>query len=241
LLEFVGTAMDVTERHKNEEELRRLSGQLLRLHDEERRSIARDLHDTTAQGLVALAATLTQLHALVPSRNRRSRKLIAESEALAKECLREVRTLSYVLYPPMLEQAGLEDAIRHFRDGFVARTGIDVKLEIPRDLGRLGGEVELALFRVAQESLANVQRHSGSTNAEVRLQLQGGCIELDVTDQGHGAAERNLKNSINGEFPFAIGVGIASMHERIKQVGGRLQIRADHKGTSVRVTVPIHA
>lgn len=238
LIEFIGTATDVTERIKTEEELRRLSGQLLRLHDEERRSIARDLHDTTAQGLVALAATLTQLHSLVPSSNRRGRKLLSESEALLKECLREVRTLSYVLYPPMLEQAGLEDAIRHFRNGFVGRTGIEVRLEIPQRLGRLGREVELALFRVAQESLANVQRHSGSACAEIVLEKQGGVVELEVNDHGRGAGNRN---GDYGEFPFVAGVGIASMKERIKQVGGRLQIKSDGNGTKVRATVPIHA
>jgi len=237
LLEFIGTAMDVTERKKTEEELRRLSGQLLRLHDEERRSIARDLHDTTGQGLVALTATLTQLHSLVPSNNRRARKLLAESEGLVKECLREVRTLSYVLYPPMLEQAGLEDAIRHFRDGFVARTGIDVRLGIQQSLGRLGRDVELALFRVAQESLANIQRHSGSRSAEVLVQHHAGVVDLEVSDQGCGSETMLIGD---GEFPFPIGVGIASMKERIKQVGGRLQIRADSNGTKVRATVPVH-
>jgi len=238
LLEFIGTAMDVTEQKKAEGELRRLSGQLLRLHDEERRSIARDLHDTTGQGLVALTATLTQLHSIVPSSNRRGRKLLAESEALVKECLREVRTLSYVLYPPMLEQAGLEDAIRHFRDGFAARTGIAVKLDIPRGLGRLGRDVELALFRVTQESLANVQRHSGSSSVEVLIHQHAGVVDLEVNDQGRGIEK--TKNSDNGEFPFPIGVGIASMKERIKQVGGRLQIRSDSSGTKVRATVPMH-
>jgi signal transduction histidine kinase len=174
----------------------------------------------------------------VPSSNRRGRKLISESETLVKECLREVRTLSYVLYPPMLEQAGLEGAIRHFRDGFMARTGIDVRLGIPGNLGRLGREVELALFRVTQESLANVQRHSGSTSAEVLLQLHAGVVDLEVSDRGRGTV---TANGDNGEFPFAIGVGIASMKERIKQVGGRLQIKSDRSGTKVRATVPIHA
>jgi PAS domain S-box-containing protein len=239
LLEFVGTAMDITEREKTEAELRRLSGQLLRLHNEERRSIARDLHDTTGQGLVALATTLSQLHSFVPASSRKARKLLSESEALAKECLREVRTLSYVLYPPMLEQAGLEEAIRNFADGFSARTGIQVRMEISPGIGRLSGSVELALFRVMQESLANIQRHSGSHNADILLEHRPGVIVLEVSDSGCGISGKEPLGS--GGLPFTIGVGIASMQERIKQVGRRLDIKSGTVGTKVRVTVPVNA
>lgn len=239
VIEFFGTAMDVSERKKTEGELRRLSGQLLRLHDEERRGIARDLHDSTGQGLVALEATLGQLRAHLPSSNRTARKLVSESVALAKQCLREVRSLSYVLYPPMLEQAGLEDAIRHFRDGFVQRTGIQVSLAISPGLERLERETELAVFRVMQESLANIQRHSGSSDAEVLLDRQPGVVVLEVRDHGHRILSKGRKG--NGESPFSMGVGIASMRERVKQVGGRLEIRSDNTGTTVWAAVPVHA
>jgi PAS domain S-box-containing protein len=238
LIEFVGTAMDVSENKRTEEELRRLSGHLLRLHDEERRSIARDLHDSTGQGLVALTATLSRLHSQIPSSSRSTRKLIGEAEALAKECIREVRTLSYVLYPPMLEQAGLEDAIRHFREGFVKRSGIQVTLKIAPGLGRLEREMELALFRVMQESLANIQRHSESPNAEILLDHQPGIVVLEVRDFGPGICQ--AENTHCGELPFSVGVGIASMQERLKQVGGRLEIRSGADGTTVWASVPVH-
>ncbi|HYL62616.1 MAG TPA: PAS domain S-box protein [Candidatus Methylomirabilis sp.] len=237
LLEFVGTAMDVSERKKTEQELRRLSGQLLRLHDEERRGIARDLHDSTGQGLVALETTLSQVQAHVSSSNRTARKLISESIALAKECLREVRTLSYVLYPPMLEQAGLEDALRHFREGFVKRSGIQVQLEISPAFARLRRETELALFRIVQESLANIQRHAGSQTAEIRVDRQPGIVVLEVRDHGCGISGKEPRS--DGEFPFSVGVGIASMQERIKQVGGRLEIKSGNSGTTVWAAVPV--
>lgn len=237
LIEFVGAVMDVTERKKTEEQLGNLSGQLLRLHDEERRSIARDLHDSTGQGLVALEATLSQLHEHLPSSNRSARKLVAESKALAKECLREIRSLSYVLYPPMLEHSGLEDAIRDFRDGFVKRTGIQLKLEISPGFDRLAREIELAFFRVMQESLANIQRHSGSSEAEISLHRQPDMVSLQIRDYGCGNSATAPK--ANGEFPFSVGVGIASMQERIKQVGGRLEIKSGGDGTTVYAAVPV--
>lgn len=239
LIEFVGTAMDVTERRRSEVELRRLSGQILRLHDEERRDISRDLHDVTGQGLVALEATLSQLQDHVASSNRAGRKLLSEAMALSKDCLREIRSLSYVLYPPMLEQSGLEDAIRHFCDGFVKRTGIQVKLRISPGFARLARETELALFRVAQESLANIQRHSGSRDAEVLLERQPGLAVVEIRDHGHGIPAEDRRAS--GEFPVTAGVGIASMQERVKQVGGRLEIRSSGTGTSVWAGVPIYA
>ena len=239
LIEFVGTAMDVTERQAAEEKLRQLSGQLLRLHDEERRSIARDLHDSTGQSLVALLATLGQLLSHVPSANRSARKLIGEAESLAKECVREVRTLSYVLYPPVLEQAGLEEAIREFLEGFVKRTAIQVKLEISPGFLRLHREAELALFRVMQESLANVQRHAGCSSAEVSLDVESGIAVLNVRDFGCGSA--GGESHSNGQFPFRVGLGIASMRERIRQVGGHLEIKSTTGGTTVRAAVPVHA
>ena len=239
LIEFVGTAMDVSERRKTEDELRRLSGQLLRLHDEERRGIARDLHDSTGQGLVALETTLGQLQSQIPASNRHARKLISESLGLTKESLREVRTLAYVLYPPMLEEAGLEDAIRHFREGFVKRSGIEVRLEISVGFPRLERDTELALFRIVQESLANIQRHSGSADAEIRLTWQPGIVAVEVRDHGCGFPSHEAPHG--GEPPLSAGVGIASMQERIKQVGGRLEIKSSSSGTTVWAVVPVNA
>jgi PAS domain S-box-containing protein len=230
-----GTCRDITERVRAEEELQRLSGQLLRLQDEERRRMARDLHDSTGQDLVALATTLSQLHGALPSSSRKLRKLASQCQVLADQCVREVRTLSYLLHPPMLDEAGLEDAIRHYVDGFTERTGIEVGLETSASSGRMKPDVEMALFRVVQESLTNIQRHSGSLQAKIRISHGPGKIVLEVSDSGiAGDSQRQ-----NGEFPFRLGVGIRSMHERVKLIGGKLEIQSSSNGTMVRATIPL--
>ncbi len=207
-----GTCRDITERVRAEEELQRLSGQLLRLQDEERRRIATDLHDSTGQDLVALATTLSQLHAAVPSSSRKLRKL-------ASQC-----------------QAGVEDAIRHYAGGFTERTGIEIELEISPRLGRMKADAEMALFRVVQESLTNIQRHSGNLQAKIRMDREPGKITVEVSDSGSGITG-DLQRQ-NGEFPFRPGVGIRSMNERVKLIGGRLDIESSSSGTTVRVTIP---
>jgi len=233
-----GTCRDITERVRAEEELQRLSGQLLRLQDQERRRIARDLHDSTGQDLVALATTLSQLHASTPSPSRKLRKLASQCQALADQCIREVRTLSYLLHPPMLDEAGLEDAIRDYASGFTERTGIEVEVEISPHLGRMIPDVEVALFRVVQESLTNIQRHSGSPQARIRIDRDPAKITLEIGDKGNGISG-NLRRR-KAESPFGPGVGIPSMHERVKLIGGHLEIESSDSGTTVRVTIPIH-
>ena len=235
-IRVAGTCRDVTEAVRAEEELRRLSGQLLRLQDEERRRIARDLHDSTGQDLVALATTLSQLHALIPSSSRKSRNLAAQCQALADQCIRDVRTLSYLLHPPMLDEAGLEDAIRHYAGGFTERTGIEVELEIAPRLERMKPHAELALFRVVQESLTNIQRHSGSLKAKIRTERGPGKFTLEISDKGSGISGSLRRR--NGKTPFGFGVGIPSMHERVALIGGQLDIESSGGGTTVRVTMP---
>jgi PAS domain S-box-containing protein len=237
-IRVAGTCRDITERVRAEEELRRLSGQLLRLQDEERRRIARDMHDSTGQGLVALATALSQLHASIPSSSRRSRKLASECQALAEQCIREIRTLSYLLHPPMLEEAGLEDAIRLFVEGFTKRSGVQVELEISPKFGRLDPDVELTLFRVVQESLNNIRRHSGSPRAKIRVARKPQEITLEVSDAGSGISKKQPVQ--DGEIPFKLGVGIPSMHERVKLIGGQLTIDSSSSGTTVRVTIRIN-
>jgi PAS domain S-box-containing protein len=227
---------DITERKRAEEELRRLSGQLLRSQDEERRNIARDLHDSTGQNLVVLAASLAQLQASIPLTSRKSRKLVSESRALADQCIREVRTLSYILHPPMLEEAGLEDAICLYAEGFTKRSGIQVQLEVSPQFGRLDRDAELTLFRVVQEGLTNIRRHSGGLQANIRIGRDHGKITLEISDNGGGIPE----NQRNGKLPLGLGVGIASMQERVKFIGGRLDIESGCCGTLVRVTVPVN-
>jgi PAS domain S-box-containing protein len=236
-IRVAGTCRDITERVRAEEELRRLSGQLLRLQDEERRRIARDLHDSTGQDLVALATTLSQIRASIPSSGRKLRKLASQCQALADQCIRDVRTLSYLLHPPMLDEAGLEDAIRHYASGFTERTGIELELEISPRLGRMKPHVELALFRVVQESLTNIQRHSGSPKAKIRIEHGPGKFTLEISDKGSGISGSLRRR--NGKMPFGLGVGIPSMHERVALIGGQLDIESSSGGTMVRVTIPV--
>jgi PAS domain S-box-containing protein len=237
LLEFVGTTVDITDRKHAEEELRRLSGQLLRLQDEERRKIASDLHDSTGQDLVALATTLGQLRHSIPSSARRSRKLFSMCRALAERSIREIRTLSYLLHPPLLDEAGLVEALRHFTAGFAERTGIEVDLQVAPHFGRLTPEMELGLFRMVQECLTNIQRHSGSFTAKIRVDRNPDKITLQVSDAGRGISAS--KQVQNGTIPKPVGVGIPSMQERAMQIGGRLEIDSSTNGTTVRITIPV--
>jgi signal transduction histidine kinase len=225
---------NITERKRAEEDLRRLSSQFLRLQDEERRKIARDLHDSTGQNLVALATMLGQLRAFIPPRKQKSGRLLSECKALADRCIREARTLSYVLHPPVLEDAGLEDAIRDYVKGFSKRSGIQVELDLCPHLGRLDRDIELALFRVVQESLTNVHRHSGSQQARIRIE-RNSHVTLEVSDRGDrvSGAKRGEATS------FEVGVGIPSMQERVKLIGGRLDIDSGDAGTTVRVRIPL--
>jgi signal transduction histidine kinase len=239
LIEFVGAVMDVSERKQREEELRRLSGQLLRSQDEERRKIARDLHDATGQDLVALSSMLSHLCGTIPSTSRNLRKSISNCQAIADRCIREIRTLSYLLHPPMLDESGLEDAIRHFLAGFAERTEIKIDLDISPNFGRLPQEQELALFRVMQEGLVNIHRHSGCFSAKIRLDRSRQGVLLEVSDNGRGLPG-NGNGRDNGPS-FAGGVGIQSMHERMKLVHGRLEISSGASGTTLRARVPANA
>jgi signal transduction histidine kinase len=230
-----GICRDVTERVRAEENLQRLSGKLLRVQDEERRKISRDLHDSTGQNLVALATMLGQLRGYIPSKERKSRRLLSECKALVDQCIGEVRTLSYVLHPPALDQAGLTGAIREYVRGFTRRSGIHVELELSPRVGRTAREVELALFRVVQESLTNIQQHSGSKHAEIRIDRNSN-LTLKISDYRSGGSDTLPRHKRRSGFQF--GVGIRSMQERVNLIGGRLEIESTSRGTIVRVTVP---
>ncbi len=235
VVNLIALTEDISERKQAEETLRQLSGRLLRLQDEERQRIARELHDSTAQNLVALGTNLAQLRG--SARGQKSRKILSQSEELLGECLREVRTISYLLHPPMLDETGLEDAVRHYVEGFAARSGIRVKLEWSRSAGRLPREAELALFRVVQESLINIHHHSGSPQAKIRMNREPGRITLEIRDAGRGIRPGSLNRA--GTSAVGFGVGIASMQERMKQLGGRLEIDSGKGGTTIRAIVPL--
>jgi PAS domain S-box-containing protein len=236
LVKWYGLSIDIEDRKQAEEELQRLSGKLLRLQDEERRRIAMELHDSTGQNLVALATMLAQLRGSIPRAERKSRKLLSESKALTERCIREVRTLSYVLHPPILDNGGLGDAIREYVDGFTKRSGIHVELELSPRLGRMARDIEVALFRIVQESLTNIQRHSGSQQAKIRIERNSN-LSLEISDRVRGISSSVRRRKEKSRLKA--GVGISSMQERVKLIRGRLEIDSTSDGTTVRVTIPV--
>ena len=228
---------DVSEQKQSQETLRRLSAYLMTLQDEERRRIARELHDSTGQ---KLAAAKLQLDTLVKSGNLKSHeKAIAETSQWIDECFQEVRTLSQLLHPPLLDEAGLISATRWVVDGFSERAKIEVDLKITPELGRLPQPVELALFRVIQESLSNIYRHSGAKKAHIKLTRNHGAISLEIRDNGKGMPPEVFSDSPHRKQ--IVGVGILGMRERLAQLDGTLKIESNKAGTTVKVVVPIAA
>jgi signal transduction histidine kinase len=217
-----------------EAKLGSVTARLLQVQDEERRRIARALHDQTAQNLAAVSINLQLIHdanvLALPSRAR-----LAESRELVDCCLREIRTLSYLLHPPLLDELGLLAAIRWYADGFATRSGIAVSLRVPQYLGRVSPEIETALFRIVQESLTNIHRHSGSPSVAIALERAAGELRLEVRDRGRGMPEL----SRYGLAP--VGVGIAGMSERVRQLGGRFEVISRDTGTVVRAALPVES
>jgi signal transduction histidine kinase len=224
---------------ESELSLREFSGRLLRTQDEERRRLGRELHDSVGQYLAVLKMGLDSLNsgATVRADDPASRQL-AECLNLAEQSIKELRTMSYLLYPPMLEEMGLTMAIHWYIEGFSKRSGIDVHLETSPALGRLPRDVELAAFRVLQESLTNVHRHSGSSTAQIRVRLQEGSLHLEIKDVGMGIPADVLEAS--RAALGTMGVGLRSMNERVRQLGGILALRSD-QGTTVSATLPCQA
>jgi signal transduction histidine kinase len=215
---------------RSEQELRLLSSRLLDLQDAERRRIARELHDVTAQNLFAIHIALARLSEELSAES----SVLQECMTLCEESREEIRTLSYLLHPPMLDEAGLVAALKWYIDGFSKRTGIKVRFETDPDLGRLPIDIETDLFRVVQESLANVHRHSGSRTAIVELHREDDIIVIRVQDRGQGLS-RQLRQSRN---LASLGVGIPGMRERLGQHRGSLEIKSGPRGTRVTARVP---
>ena len=234
LLGFGKVTRDLTERKRAEEQLRDLSHSLLKIQDEERGKLGRELHDTVGQYLVASKMSLDSLvsddHFDPHVRHR-----IDDSLLLIDRAIREVRTLSYLLYPPMLEEMGLGSAIRWHLEGFSKRSGIQAECERCDDV-RLQRDVELALFRVFQESMTNVHRHSQAKTARIRFMMQDHTAVLEVKDDGVGLTVE--PGELNAASVSRLGVGIRSMSERIRQLGGQLSISSTPHGTMVRAAVP---
>jgi two-component system NarL family sensor kinase len=223
-------------------QMRTLTGRLMRAQDDERRRIAQMLHETTVQDLVALKMLLAQLNRTSDRLGDADRSALAESISLAEQSMTEIRTLSYLLHPPFLDETGLLPALRWYASGFARRSGIKVDLDLPDSFERLSLDTETALFRIVQESLINIHRHAGSETARIRLRRDVETLVLEIEDWGHGIPKESLEHITSGGG--AVGVGIASMSERIEQLGGCLEIRSsDHgtTGTTVGVRLPLAA
>ncbi|MGB2671988.1 MAG: response regulator [Candidatus Acidiferrum sp.] len=223
----------------NEESLRQLSARLLQLQDEERRRIARDLHDVTGQKLAVLSMALSGvLNRPNGNLDADSKRALTESLAWSKEVAAEIRTLSYLLHPPLLDELGLSSAVKWYLAGFTSRTGIQMEMEIPSDIQRLSPDAEVAIFRVLQESLTNVHRYAESPKAVVRMDVTADEIRLEIQDFGKGV-QSSRANSPNGSVA-RLGVGIQGMTERMRQLGGKLEITSSpNKGTLVAATIPV--
>ncbi len=218
-------------REQAEASLRSLSVRLLELQDQERRRFSRELHDSLGQYLVGAKMNLTMLANSVPAN-----ALILECLKLLDQAMTETRTISHLLHPPLLDEAGFASAARWYVEGFAKRSGIQTSLDMPEELGRLSSSLELALFRVLQESLTNVHRHSTSRKAEVSVKASNGQVVLQVRDYGKGISP-DILDLFRHKRAHG-GVGLAGMRERINELGGRLEMDSDSYGTRVVATLP---
>jgi signal transduction histidine kinase len=225
---------EVMERKRAEEQLRQLSVRLMTLRDEERRHIARDLHDTTGQTLAAMKMTTAVIQQTAPGPE--MLRLLDDLNALTDEAVQEIRTTSYLLHPPLLDEAGIVSAVQWFVEGFAKRSGIQVRCEIAETLQRPPRNHELVLFRVLQESLTNVHRHSGASATTIRLNASADHFVLEIADNGTGMPEECLKRF--HEAGHGTGVGLVGMRERVNELGGHLEIHSDPAGTTVAVALP---
>lgn len=219
-------------------DLQVLAGELTRIQNEERRRIGRELHDSTGQTLAALELDLARLSEATKSLAAKPRELLDNAVRLARQCSTEIRTASYLLHPPLLDELGLVSALRWLADGLRERSGIEVRLDLPESMPRLSNANELTLFRVAQEALTNVQRHSASPWVALRLEVLPASVSLEVEDAGRGIASQDQLARGAAVAP-TLGVGLAGMRERIRQVGGSFAVESAGAGTRIRATVPL--
>jgi PAS domain S-box-containing protein len=233
------SASKTAERELNDSynQMRALTGRLMRVQDDERRRIAQMLHETTAQDLAALKMLLARLSRTLDRLSDGERSALTESMSLAEQSMADIRTLSYLLHPPFLDEMGLLSALRWYVAGFADRSGITVNLELPESFDRLPLDTETALFRIVQESLINIHRHAGSETARIRLQRDPEMLLLEIEDRGRGIPNPSLKHIMTREG--GAGVGIAGMCERIEALGGRLEIMSGDDGTILRARLPL--
>jgi signal transduction histidine kinase len=215
---------------------RRLSTRLLELQDEERRKLARELHDSVGQYLALLKMNLVRVGASPVAQDSACGEMLGEAMQWTDRTIAEIRTVSHLLHPPMLDEVGFGSAGRWYIEEFGKRSGIQVNLDLPQDADRLSPETELVLFRVLQEGLTNVHRHSGAKKVDIRMVRNQDEVRLTLRDYGHGMSPEALKRFDTG---IGIGVGLAGMRERVAELGGTMTIDSDPRGTSVQVSLPV--
>jgi PAS domain S-box-containing protein len=223
---------DITDRKRAEDAARKLSGRILSLQDDERRRMARSLHDSLGQYLVALKMQLE----MMPLSDEQI-PIVAECVSIVDRSLNETRTISHLLHPPLLDDAGFGSAARWYVEGFGQRSGIQVNLDFPPRVGRLSDEIEIALFRALQEALTNVHKHAGSSAVNVRFSLDPDYARLEIQDNGAGIRPETLRHLLEGVAET--GIGIAGMRERARELGGTLEIESDSRGTKLKLTLPL--
>jgi len=232
------TNTDITQRKQAERAFKEkeFSARLLQLQDDERRRLARELHDGVGQLLAAMGMNAVKLCAEKSKLSPDTARCAEENAKLIEQASADIRTVSYLLHPPLLDEMGLHSALKWYIDGFAERSKIAANLELPIDFGRLPKDHEMCLFRLVQESLTNIHRHSGSSTAKVRLWRTPGEVKMEVSDDGRGIPQEIRSKIASGE---TAGVGFRGMQERVKQIGGTLGIHCNGKGTSVVVTLPL--
>lgn len=238
LEKVIASFIDITKQKRAEESLRQLSTRLLQIQDEERRRIGRELHDVLAQSVMAVNLDLAQVARSSVPLDEQALRALSEARGMLGEMSQEIRTLAYTLHPPALDELGLATALQEYAAGFSDRSGIALEMDLEPDFERLSLDVETALFRIAQESLLNIQRHSGSSMAKISLRRGSEFVELQISDLGRGIDRATLERR-GGAGTRRLGVGILGMRERVMQLNGRLDVESNTAGTTIRAMIPI--
>jgi signal transduction histidine kinase len=224
------------ELHRKTQQLEMLNARMTTLRDEERRRLARELHDSVGQLLAAISINSAfvqgESHKLSPD----AAKRVSENAAMVEETSKQVRTISYLLHPPLLDEVGLASALQWYVEGFSERSKIEAKLDIPQNFAGLSKEMELSIFRVVQECLTNIHRHAGSPTAEIRILQDEACLRVEIEDTGKGVPFE--KESAFGAVGHT-GVGLRGMRERLRQFGGTLEVQSTGHGTRVTAILPV--
>jgi len=221
--------------HRKTRQLEALNARMITLQDEERRRIARELHDSVGQLLAAVSMNSAQVAEESHKLSSEPTQRLSDNAAMIEEATKEIRTISHLLHPPLLDEAGLASALRCYVEGFSQRSNIATKLDMPADLAGLSKDAELSIFRVVQECLTNIHRHAGSPTAGIRIMQDEACLRVEIEDAGKGIP---LENECAFELPSHAGVGLRGMRERLRHLGGTLQVRSHGRGTQVTALLP---